>query len=623
MLPDTVSRRLEALGNISKNGKRINGLFRLMEEPALWLQAYANLYSNDGAVTPGVGEVTMDGFSPDRAANIIELLKEGRYRFKPSRRGYVPKANGKERPLGMPSGDDKLVQEVARMLLEQIYEPIFSDWSHGFRAKRSCHTALTKIRRTWTGMKWLVEVDIQSFFDTINHDKLIEVLEKHIDDKRFINLVKAMLQAGYAEDWIFHGTYSGTPQGGVLSPLLANIYLHGLDMYMEGMRRQFDRGKERAPSREYTILTNRIYRLRRNIEQARMEGDAASPGILVMQERIQQYIQARNKLSSGTPQDNGYRRLLYCRYADDFVIGIIGSHDDAKRIMEQVRSFIQTELHLNIAEEKSGIHHAKEGVTFLGYEMRTYTDDRVRRIKRGSLHHTARTVSENMQLHVPIKKVMEFGRKHGYGNYGELKATHKPEWLSRSDAEIILAYNAELRGLANYYCLAYRVKKRLGKLTYLWLGSLLKTLASKHRMTVRQTAQKLRQGTDFVHRYEVQGRPKRLKVFSMKELKVVPQSWSSVDIMPNVNLWTMGRTELIARLNAGRCEYCGQEKGYFAVHHVRKLRDVADGKELWQRVMAAMQRKTLVLCIHCHQELHAGRLPDWRARLMKVESRMS
>jgi group II intron reverse transcriptase/maturase len=215
MLPDRAIKRLQALPDISKQGKRINGLFRLMETPELWLQAYANTYSNKGAMTPGVGPVTMDGFSIERVANLIELLKDGRYQPNPVRRTYVPKPNGKRRPLGMPSGDDKLVQEMVRMLLEQIYEPVFSYWSHGFRPNRSCHTALKQVER-WDGIKWLVEVDIEGFFDNIDHDVMIQVLKKKIDDKRFIALIRTFLKAGYMEDWRYHRTYSGTPQGGIL-----------------------------------------------------------------------------------------------------------------------------------------------------------------------------------------------------------------------------------------------------------------------------------------------------------------------------------------------------------------------------------------------------------------------
>ena len=165
MLPDTVIRRLTALGEISRQGKRLNGLFRLMEEPILWYEAYANIYANDGAMTPGVDGTTLDGFSEARVASIIKRLKDGSYRFKPVRRTYVPKPNGKKRPLGISSGDDKLVQEVVRSILERIYEPIFEKSSHGFRPGRAPHTALEQIHEEWTAVKWIIDMDLRSYFD--------------------------------------------------------------------------------------------------------------------------------------------------------------------------------------------------------------------------------------------------------------------------------------------------------------------------------------------------------------------------------------------------------------------------------------------------------------------------
>src|SRR5215469_14242113 len=197
MLTETAMRRLEALGNISQQGKRINGLFRLMENPILWHEAYAN----NGATTQGVDEVTLDGFSEQRVLSIIARLKDGSYQFQPVRRTYVPKKNGKKRPLGISSGDDKLVQEVVRVILERIYEPIFDTHSHGFRAGRSPHTALEQIDRQWQAVKWFVDMDIRDYFTTISHDLLIELLSKKIEDKRFLRLIRAMLDAGYLEEW--------------------------------------------------------------------------------------------------------------------------------------------------------------------------------------------------------------------------------------------------------------------------------------------------------------------------------------------------------------------------------------------------------------------------------------
>jgi group II intron reverse transcriptase/maturase len=412
MLPDTVSKRLGAIAEISKSGKRINGLFRLMENPELWLQAYANIYANKGAMTPGVGDVTMDGFSVDRVANIIELLKDGRYRFKPSRRVYIPKANGKRRPLGVPAGDDKLVQEVARLLLEKIYEPVFSRDSHGFRPRRSCHTALKDIQHYWTSTKWMVEVDIQGFFDNIDHEIMVRLLEKKIDAQRFINLIQAMLKAGYMEDWTYHRTYSGTPQGGVISPILANIYLHELDEYMAEMQRGFHKGEHRALSKVYARYADRISTRRERIRRLQRK-DPTSSEIVSTKLEIQELDRIRKTLPSVETHDPEYRRLYYCRYADDFLIGIIGSKADAQDVLRQVEGFITGQLNLQIATEKSGIRHAKDGVIFLGYEVRGFTGDRVVRTVRRGTHTTFRSTSERIYLLVPRAKVKAFCQKQG------------------------------------------------------------------------------------------------------------------------------------------------------------------------------------------------------------------
>jgi len=218
MLPDTVQRRLDSIRDLSRQGKRVNGLFRLMACPLLWEQAYAEIAPNKGALTRGATGNTLDGFSIERMQALIGRVMAGGYRFTPVRRVHIPKPNGKTRPLGIPTADDKLVQGVVKLLLELIYEPVFSRHSHGFRRGRSCQTALSTIQDTWTGVKWLVDVDVVGFFDNIDHGILLGLLRKRIDDERFIALVNGMLRAGYMEDWTFHATFSGTPQGGVANP---------------------------------------------------------------------------------------------------------------------------------------------------------------------------------------------------------------------------------------------------------------------------------------------------------------------------------------------------------------------------------------------------------------------
>jgi RNA-directed DNA polymerase len=525
----------------------------------------------------------------------------------------------------MPSGDDKLVQEVVRMLLEQIYEPIFSNWSHGFRPNRSCHTALKQVER-WDGTKWLVEVDIKGFFDNIDHDVMVQLLEKKIDDQRFIDLIKTFLKAGYVEDWRYHHTYSGTPQGGILSPILANIYLHELDMLMEAIMTSFNKGERRKANPEYRQYGKQIARRRTAIRRFRESGEPMnSPTILELKRQIMELDSARKALPARSPLDPDYRRLHYERYADDTLMGVTGSKKDAQEVMARVVDFLEKVLHLSIAEDKSKISHASEGTIFLGYGVISITTDKVKGvITRWGTRTRTRTMAEKMTLRIPEDKLRKFCHSRGYGDYVTLKAKQRAAVIRRSDAEIIMTYNAELRGLANYYCLAYSAKWRLSKLYYIWRGGLLKTLANKHKTTVVKMAKKLRRGRDLVYSYEVKGKMKNLPVFSLRHWKPPKNADRNVDIEPYICIFTTSRTEIIQRLNAGTCEYCGINQGYFEVHHVRKLKDIKNGKALWQRVMSAMQRKTMVLCTECHDLLHNGTLPGWKYRSrIEAESRMS
>jgi RNA-directed DNA polymerase len=305
-------------------------------------------------------------------------------------------------------------------------------------------------------------------------------------------------------------------------------------------------------------------------------------------------------------------------------VGIIGSRHDAVEVMTRMKEFTKNTLHLNIAEGKSKISHATEGTVFLGYEVISRTVDRKKRVRaRSGLYTANRTLVEQMTLRIPEEKLLNFCHKKGYGDYGTRRTTHRAALVQRSDVEIILTFNAELRGLANYYCLAYGARTRLHKLQYLWIGGLFKTLAAKHKRTVTKVVKSLKRGSNFVLNYEVKGRRKNLFLFSLRNWKEPRNAGRSLDIEPYPYGYSLNRTEITERLNAEVCEYCGVTKGYFEVHHVRKLKDGSDGKALWQKIMTAMQRKKLVLCVECHARLHSGTLPDWRWRQnIEVESRV-
>jgi len=214
---------LAVLRGRGRKGLPCDELYRQMFNSQLYLLAYGRIYANEGAMTPGASAETADGMSVAKIEEIIEAMRRERCRFAPARRVFIPKKNGKMRPLGLPSWSDKLIGEVVRLLLEACYEPQFSDRSHGFRKRRGCHTALREIQRTWTGTVWFIEADISDCFGSLDHDVMVRILAERIRDNRFLRLIGNMLKAGYLEDWQYHQTLSGCPQGGVVSPILSNI----------------------------------------------------------------------------------------------------------------------------------------------------------------------------------------------------------------------------------------------------------------------------------------------------------------------------------------------------------------------------------------------------------------
>src|SRR5207237_4081966 len=317
---------LGVLRERGRQGLPCEQLYRQMFNKDLYLLAYGNIYSNSGAMTPGASEETADGMSEEKIKQIVEAMRCERYRFAPSRRTYIPKKNGKLRPLGLPSWSDKLAGEVVRLLLEAYYEPGFSDLSHGFRKRRGCHTALRKIHDTWTGTVWFIEGDICDCFGSLDHEILLMILTEKIHDQRFLRLIRHMLKAGYLEDWEYRETLSGCPQGGVVSPILSNIYLHKLDEFIEQeLIPQYTRGTSRKDNPEYK-------RIQRQLAAARQRGDRAAARDLGNQLRSH---------PSKDPMDPGYRRLRYVRYADDVLLGFTGPKAEAEQIKARLATFLR------------------------------------------------------------------------------------------------------------------------------------------------------------------------------------------------------------------------------------------------------------------------------------------
>ena len=258
------------LNNLHKQSKnkdyKFRRLYRNLYNPDFYYRAYTKIYAKEGNMTPGTDGETIDAFSEEKINKMVGKIKDLSYKPNPAKRTYIPKKNGKKRPLGIPSIMDKIVQEIVREILEAIYEENFYYNSHGFRPNKSCHTALTAIKKEFTGVKWWIEGDIKNYFDNIKHQILIDILREKIEDEKFINLVWKFLKAGYIEDWKFNNTYSGTPQGGIISPILSNIYLHRFDIYMAKFCNDFEKGKVRARNKEYRKHEGYIYHQKKRLE---------------------------------------------------------------------------------------------------------------------------------------------------------------------------------------------------------------------------------------------------------------------------------------------------------------------------------------------------------------------
>ena len=581
---------------------RFERLYRILFNEEMYYLAYQRIYAKPGNMTQGADGKTIDRMSLSRIEKLIASLKDESYSPQPSRRVHIPKKNGKTRPLGVPSFDDKLVQEVVRMVLEAIYEGHFEDTSHGFRPHRSCHTALNAVQKTFTGKKWFIEGDIKGFFDNVNHDILIDILKERISDERFIRLIRKFLKAGYLEQWQFHGTYSGMPQGGIISPILANIYLDKLDKYMKEYASKFDKGDRGRQQREYEVLT---YQKRLVMRELKTATNNVERKVLV--NRLKEIDKTRSAMPCFDPMDGNFKRLKYVRYADDFLIGIIGSKEDAVKIKDDIKRFLADRLALELSDEKTLVTHTEKPAKFLGYEI----------MARRSMDHTRTrsglqrrpwlgTIVLNVSYETVLKRLQSYDavRITQVNRKETLKPSSRKYMVNRQDADILAQYNLELRGFYNYYSIADNISYWGWKFNYFMKYSMLKTLGRKHKRTVGQILEKYRDGTDVVIPYKDNKGNEKQRVwynggFRCKRFTDIYED-NHYDNIPNTMY--LPAPTLVERLKEKRCELCGK-MGDLVMHHVRNINQLkADTR--WNTMMIKRHRKTLAVCHDCDALIH-------------------
>lgn len=587
-----LSTKVRSLLKYDNDGK-CNNIFAVLSRIESLSDAYETIKNKSGNMVPGSTEETLDGISREWFVETAHKLVSESYTPAPSRRVFIPKANGKMRPLGIGSPRDKIVQQSMRIALEMILEPKFLHTSHGFRPKRGCHTALSQVR-SWTGVKWLIEGDIKGFFDAIDHHILAQLLQRHIRDQQFMNLYWKFVRAGYIEfeSKTLVETHVGVPQGGIISPLLSNLVLHELDIYVEQMKKQNDAIHSDIPSEtsnpKYRSLTNKLYYLNQKIAKGR-----AVPKDLARRAEI---IKERRRTAPLSPNPD-YCRYEYVRYADDWLIGVWGGKANAVQLKENIRTFLLS-LKLELSVEKTLITNTRsDRAKFLGVYIKRSISNHSQAIIKGRRHSNG---SLQMTLSIPdiVKKLTE--RKYLMVRDGRWIPLAFGRIIPLPVKEMILKYRTILRGFSNYYSFTDNIQN-LNKVYWILWESLRKTICRKLEIGKR----------DFLATF---GKNIEIKIRKVKETVILDFkkplferiSFAFMDIRKlgdplAARNWNISTISALGQA----CSNCGNNHRV-EMHHLKHLRTLNLKLSGFDQLMARINRKQVPLCNKCHNQVHNG-----------------
>jgi len=576
-----------------------NNLIHIVSNQEVLILAYEIIKSKPGNTTPGSDSQTLDGIDLRWFKKTGESLLTGNFNFKPARRKDIPKSSDKtkKRPLTISTPRDKIVQQAIYLILNAIYEPSFLDSSHGSRPKRGNHTALKHIKYYFTGVKWCIEADIESNFPSISHDILLNLLSRRISCQKFLALIKNSLKAGYVVDGKFKESNLGIFQGNVTSPILNNIYLHELDLFMSDLCNAFKKGKSRRKNPAYRKISYLMEK----------ETDPIA---------IKNLRRKRWKLDSKDPFDPNFKRLHYVRYVDDFVVGVVGSRKEAVEIQEKIRVFLLDNLKLNLSSVKTLItHFSKDFIFFLGTLIKG-TWEKYKRIQAVSKAGVTRKfkLTSRVVLHAPIKQIFERAADNGFfrKRFGKFVPTNLGRLINLDHSDILRYYNTVIRGVLNYYSFANN-RKSLGSFVHGLKLSCARTFALKFKLRHASKAYRKFGG--------------RLKCpYSEVEL-FIPSTFKAIKVfaisvpLPDDALFRKWNNKLTRSNLYKACIICGSASDV-EMDHVRKIRDLkrkAAGKKMdWFTMqMAAINRKQIPLCKFHHKARHNNRFTLEERRLYK------
>lgn len=593
---------LKELIEINKNNLNYQNdkLIHLVSDTKVLILAYEIIKSNPGNSTPGADSTTLDEISLSWFNEVSKELKAGKYKFKPARRVYIPKpGKNTKRPLTISSPRDKVVQQAIYIILNAIYEPSFLDSSHGSRPNKGTHTALKDIKYKFQGVKWCIEADIESNFPNIDHKILLDLLRLRITCSKFLSLIKKSIKAGYMENEKLFESNKGLFQGNITSPILNNIYLHQLDLFMSKLMESFNSGKNRRKFSDYRRI------------QYLMEKAA---GDIPLLKKLRKELW---KVNSKDPLDPNFRRLYYIRYVDDFVVGVVGSHKNAIEIRDKIEEFLINDLKLVLSPEKTSItHFSKTSIFFLGTFIKgTWEKDkRIITIKKKDRFPTKVKMTSRVILKAPIEKILEKATLNGFfkKRHGKFIPTYVGRCINLDHQDILRYYNSVIRGVLNYYSFANN-RKSLGSFVHGLKLSCARTLALKY---------KLRRASQAYRRFgnKLKSPDGSVELFIPSTFKAIKQFSCHIPLPDDVILSNWNRK--LTRSNLfKRCMICGSSDN-IQMHHVRKVKDLKNKAkkkkmDFFTMQMAAINRKQVPLCSSHHIALHNNTLSASERELFK------
>lgn len=595
--------RLEYLRKRNRHRQWVNrDLYRLLYKEDLYILAYERIKSKPGNMTAGSDGETLDGFSLRTIRETIQTMRTEQFRFKPVRQQFIPKPNGKMRKLGIPCVRDKVVQEVIHMILEAIYDspeqPYFHPASHGFRPHHSCHTALQEYRGKWTGVNWIIEGDIHACFDELDHLILVSILRKKIQDERFLNLIWKLLKAGYMD---LHGrkqdSLIGSPQGGICSPILANVYLHELDEFVEAVRKQMEKGTKKRRNPVYSRLSDRKRAL---VAQGRTKT-----------REFRNIVKQMRSMPALMEHDPDYIRIRYLRYADDWVVGLCGSKALAERIKTEIKEFLGNVLKLRLNEEKTHITNARtEEAHFLGTLLSTGrggTPKVVLTTSRMGTRYKRRSTGWETVMQAPLLKLVKRLKEKGICTEEGIP-TPKRAWSILDADQIVALYSSINRGIQNYYRFADNWS-RLTRIQYILRYSLAKTLALKFKISVPKVFKRFStnlcikiegkdgKGDREVRFYQNHDWTKNREAFQPGTVTAIDQLRTALTMKTRSKL---GKP----------CCICGTtgDVTQIVMHHVRHIRKLSNKRVAvgFNHILRKINRKQIPVCEPCHEKIHQG-----------------